>query len=186
MKKLKLILAFTICTTILFSCKDSKKTESETEINESNPSENSELDQLKTESSRLRNGGSIKTVELENGKALITYVKNYAEYKELNPQSSLTENELTEYWNTNDAIEKALVDGSVKIMKKLNFIKQVEIILPYKNKTYTIDVEKTELEKFIGKDFNEIISNWDEEFSNPYVYDETGRKNFFKKFGVIN
>lgn len=142
------------------------------------------LSKLKTEASRLRAGGSIKTVELEGKSAKIIYVKNYNEYKELNPQSGLTESELEAYWVSGDAIEKALVDGPVRIMKKLDYIDTVSIILPYKGTTYTISVNKNDLEKFVGADFQTIKSKWDETFSNPYVYNDKGRKSFLNKFGM--
>ena len=86
-------------------------------------------------------------------------------------------------WRSGDAIEKALVDGSVRIMKKLDYIDTVSIDLPYKGTTYIISVNKTDLEKFVGTDFPTIQNKWDETFSNPYVYDENGRKSFFDKFG---
>ncbi|MGV7107153.1 hypothetical protein [Flavobacterium sp. U410] len=168
---------------IMFSCGNPKSEEkAETEITETKP-RLTELEQLQLESSRLRAGGSIKSATLENGKATVKYVKDYKEYKELNPQSGLTESDLKIYWNSENAIEKALIDGSVRIMKKLDFINEVEIILPNNGKVYSIDVKKKELEKFVGSDFNEIKNNWDEKFSNPFVYNDNGRQKFFLQFG---
>lgn len=184
---------------VLFSCTENKKSNSiannsidslhpntEKVLIDNEPKKETELEQLKTEASRLKGGGSIKSVELQNGKAKITYVKNYTEYKKLNPQSGLTENNLNEYWSSGDAIQKALVDGSVRLMKKLNFVEEVEIILPFKTKIHRIDVEKKELEKFIGKDFSKITNTWTKSFIDPYVYDKNGREKFLRKFGNIN
>lgn len=173
-----------ISSMMIFSCGNPKteKTETNTEITTPKP-ETSNLEKLEVESSRLRAGGSIKKVELENGKATIEYVKDYNEYKKLNPQSGLTESDLENYWSSGDAIEKALVDGSVKLMKKLDFLDQVEIILPNKGTINSINIKKSELEKFIGTDFNTIKNNWDEKFSNPYVYNDNGRQKLFSKFG---
>lgn len=181
--KISRILIITLSSIMIFSCGNPKTEEkTESEIVETK-SEATELEQLQNESSRLRAGGSIKKTELVNGKAIIEYVKDYKEYKELNPQSGLSESDLKNYWSTGDAIEKALIDGSVRIMKKIDFIEQVEIILPYNGKIYTIDVKKSELEKFIGSDFSEIKDNWDEMFSNPYVHNDNGRQKFYAKFG---
>ncbi|MGE8527991.1 hypothetical protein [Chryseobacterium rhizosphaerae] len=178
----KIFLTITLC--ILASCNTDKKTERSEDSKitiQSHPKE-SNLEQLKTEASRLRGGGSIKTVEFKNGIAIITYVKNYAEYKQLNPQSNLSEDDLKGYWSSGDAIQKALVDGSVRLMKNLDFINEVQITLPFQNKVYAIDVKKTELEKFIGRDFPQIRNNWTKNFIDPYVYDKKGRKEFFNKF----
>lgn len=183
--KIKLLTIAIFC--ILFSCgkgeqkKDIKRNVSDTKVSTNDP----KLEELKTEASRLRAGGSIKSVELIDRKATITYVSNFTDYKEINPQSSLTESELKAYWESGDAIEKALIDGSVRIMRKLDFIDEVNIILPYGEETHEISVNKSELEKFIGTDFKSITNNWDKTFSDTYVYNKKGREAFFKKFGII-
>lgn len=145
-----------------------------------------DIEELKIEAYRLNAGNSIKNVELENGKATITYIKNYKEYKTLNPQSGLTENDLESYWSTGDAIKKMLVGSPAKIMKNLNFINEVKIILPFRNKTYQIDVKKSQLEKFTHKSISEIKDNWSNSFADPYIYNKEGREKFFKKFGNSN
>jgi hypothetical protein len=181
----KIIVAFIALSCILVSCgtpSDEAKPDHIEKIEQKNPKDEN-LSMLKREASRLRAGGSIKVVELEGRSAEIVYVKDYEEYKELNPQSGLSESELEGYWESGDAIEKALVDGSVRIMKKLDYIDIVSIILPFKGATYSISVAKTELEKFVGSDFSTIQNKWDDTFSNPYVYDDKGRKMFFDKFG---
>jgi|GEM_PF-1897510 len=147
---------------------------------------NEQLEKLKAEASRLRAGGSIKTVTLEQGVATVEYVKDYNEYRELNPQSSLTKSDLESYWESGDAIEKALVDGSVRLLRKMDFLEETNITLPYKGTTYSISVNKADLEKFIGVDLTQILANWDELFSNPYVYSDDGRSKFFNKFGSKN
>ena len=142
-------------------------------------------DRLETEASRLRGGGQIKSIKLDSSKAIIDYVGSYAEYKKLNPNSGLTESDLNSYWDTGDAIKKALNDGAVRLMRKLDFIEQVEITLPRNGKEYKIDVSKSDLENFTRQDFESIKNNWDASFSDPYVYNEAGRNQFFSKFGSI-
>lgn len=159
--------------------------EAERGVERQNP-EDDKLKRLKTEASRLRAGGSVKSVELNESKATITYVSDYSEYKKINPQSSLTAEDLNAYWKESDAIQKALVDGSVRIMRKLDFINQVQIILPYSGLIYSIDVPKSELESFLDTDFNAVVSNWDSKFSDPYVYDDEGRQKFFNRFSESN
>ncbi len=183
--KLKL-LTITILSTTLFSCanKDETKINNESETVNEALATDTKLEDLKTEASRLRAGGSIKTVELVGEKATITYVANYTEYKQINPHSSLTEEQLKAYWETGDAIHKTLIDGSVRIMRKLDFVSEVNIILPYQNNVYEISVNKPELEKFIGSDFETIVNNWEKTFYDSYVYNKEGRKAFFQKFGV--
>jgi hypothetical protein len=184
--KIKL-LTITAISCILFSCgkEENKKDIKGNVYNTKVVTIDTKLKELKTEASRLRAGGSIKSVELIDRRATINYVSDFKDYKEINPQSSLTESELKAYWESGDAIKKALIDGSVRIMKKLSFIDEVDINLPYEEKNYKISVKKSELEKFIGTDFKSIMDNWDKTFYDPYVYNKKGREAFFKKFGIV-
>lgn len=180
MKKFFIVIAVSIG--MLYSCGEStnnsdnlqKETVVETETVQIDT-----LEQLKVEASRLRAGGSIKNVELSDNIAVIEYVKDYNEYKKLQPQSSLKEADLLAYWESGEAIKKALVDGSVRLMKKLDFLNGTKVILPYKGKVYTIAVTKEKLEKFVGSDMETIRNDWNNTFSDPYVYSETGREKFF-------
>jgi len=183
MIKILLISLVTISTILVSSCGNTEKKNEEkttSEIPTASPEE-----MLQKEASRLRAGGAVKDAILENGKATIKYVRDFEEYIKINPQSSLKKSDFISYWDSGDAIEKAFVDGSVRLMKKLDFLNQVIIILPVNDKTYTIDVSKSELTKYINADFEKIKSNWDETFSNPYVYSSSGRKKFFEKFGKV-
>lgn len=97
----------------------------------------------------------------------------------------MTEKDLDAYWESGNAIEKAIIDGSVKIMVKLDYVNEVKIVLPYKGKTYSVEVNKIELEKFTDSDFSKIKDNLENNFSNLFVYNDKGRNTFLKKFGKI-
>jgi hypothetical protein len=138
---------------------------------------------LLIEASRLRGGGSIKKAELQNKTALIEYVANFEEYKELQPQSQVTQEHFESYWSSGDAVLKTIIDGGVRLMRKLDFINKVKITLPYKNSIYSIDLDKNEVEKFLGFNFEEIQNDWDNTFSDKFVYTREGREEFFHRFG---
>jgi hypothetical protein len=179
---MKKLITLLFCVLLLISCSTNQES---TETSSESLPKDTELSQLKIEASRLNGGGSIKSVELNDGSAKIVYVKNYDEYKELNPESTVDKELLKSYWETSDAIEKALVGGSVRLMRKKDFLKKVIMILPYDGINYEIEVTLEELEKFTGKTIVEIREDWDNNFSNLYIYDDSGRKKFFKKFGKI-
>jgi hypothetical protein len=166
---------------ILISCSN-KENEDKTQSEKYEVLKDDKIVKLEQEASRLRAGSTIKSVELNGKIAKISYVNNYEEYKKINPQSELTELDFKDYWESGEAVEKTLVDGSVRIMKKLDYIDEVTIVLPIEGITHTIKVNKKDLEKFIKADFSTIISNWDKLFSKPYVYDDKGRKLFINKF----
>lgn len=180
----KLLFTGLICSVIITSCQQKPENADATEPTVQATS-GSQSDQVKKEASRLRAGGSINDVKYLDGSAEITYVKDYAEYKQLNPQSSLTEQEWSAYWDSGAAVEKAIVEGSVKIMKVLDFVNQVTIHLPYQGKTYSVNVGKAQLEQFLGTSFDKVKADWENAFLNPYVYSDAGREKFFAKFGNI-
>lgn len=142
--------------------------------------------QLRKEVSGLRGGGSIKKAELKDGIVTIEYVESFEEYKNLQPQSSVTKEELDSYWDSGDAILKAINDGGVRLMRKIDEIKEIHIKIPFKDKIYSVNIKRDDLENFLGCKMDEIIENWDSLFSNPYVYSKDGRQEFFKVFGRID
>lgn len=146
---------------------------------------NENLDKLKTESSRLKGGGQIKEVKLNKNKATIIYCSNYKEYKKLKPQSNLSKKDIDNYWETSNTLKKMLVGGPVRLMKKLEFLNEVQITIKRRNQTYSVNVRKKELEKFVGKSFDVIKAGWNSNFIDPYLYTEKGREKFINKFVKI-
>jgi len=141
--------------------------------------------QLLIEASRLRGGGSIKKAELKNGVVSIEYVESFDDYKKLQPQSSVTKEQIEAYWDSGDAILKAINDGGVRLMIKINEINEVYIRIPFKDKVYSIIIKKQDLESFLGYKIDEIRDNWDKIFSDQYVYSKKGRRVFFERFGKV-
>lgn len=148
-------------------------------------SEDEKLDKLKREAFRIRGGPFVKSAELYDKKAIINFVSSYSEYEEIAPDTNLTKNDYLGYWESGDAIRKALISGSVGIMKKIDFVDQVQIILPYKKEVYFIDVSKAALEDYLRMSFEDIIDHWDDKFVDPFVYTEKGRRMFFDRFGSV-
>ncbi len=140
---------------------------------------------LKKEVKKLRGGNGIKSSVIKDKKVIVEYAKDYKEHKELNPKSRVTEEDWNAYWETKESIQKALNDASVRLMKNLDFIEETEIIIPHKEKTYAVNVSKEQLEKFLGKSFEEVKEDWLNNFSNEYVFSESGREKFFKAFGSV-
>lgn len=141
--------------------------------------------QLLIEASRLRGAGSIKKAELRNNTAYIEYVQDFEDYKNLQSQSSVTEALFESYWSTGAAVLKAINDGGVRLMRKIELLNKVSIKIPFKDDIYTIELIRKDVEAFVGYKFDDIRKNWDDTFSNKYVYSKVGREEFFRKFGKI-
>lgn len=143
------------------------------------------LSLLKAEALRQKGGGEINSIKLASNTASINYVSNYEEYKELQPQSKVNAEMFYLYWVNGDKLKKNLVEIPVNLMRKLDFLNKVELTLPRNKKTYFMSVEKSELEKFISKDFQIIVDDWTNTFYDPYVYTKENRERFFEKFCTI-
>lgn len=183
MKKIGLAIIILIGLYFVFG---DKTNGNEALVNE-DPSEeivNDTLSELELEASRLRGGVFVKEVTLNESRVDIIYTGDLQEYKTLiNPQSQMTQTELEEYWETNNAIEKMLVDSPVRMMKKFDFIDTVCVIFPYKGTVYSVTTDTNSLENFLELDFSTIQEDWTDSFVDPYVYHPVGRTLFLKKFG---
>ena len=81
--------------------------------------EKTNFEKLELEVSKLRGGNFIKDIQLEDGAAKLKYAADYDEYKQWKPESSLTKAEVEAYWESGDAVNKALVDGPARLLRKL-------------------------------------------------------------------
>lgn len=189
MKKLLVLSLFYIAMGCLTGCsKKPPETQANEQVSttpEKSLTEAEKLKALKEEALLLRGANSIKEVAHYNGKATIAYVKDFAEYQRLNPASTLTKEYLEGFWEGDDEYKKALVDGPVRLMRKLYFLEEVAMHLPYNGKTYSVKVNKPQLEAFTNISFAEIKNNWDANFLDKYVNSEDGREKFFQYFGKV-
>lgn len=133
----------------------------------------------------LRAGaGSIEGILLfKNGTLQVDYISDYETYKKINPDSNLSKKEYDSYWSTGDAIRKALIDGAVRLLIKIDELQRVDISKKYYENKYQLIVDRAELKTFLNTSFEELQSNWGKKFSDQYVYSKKGREDFFAKFG---
>ncbi|MDM1073645.1 hypothetical protein HX001_14240 [Empedobacter brevis] len=185
MKKIILILPVVL---FIYSCNSNSNNDNALKIEnkiDSSASKNDsvlEIDLLKTKTNSLRGSGSIKNVKLNDSVAEIDYVNNYNDYSKLNPQSSLSKKDFETYWYTGDAVNKALIDGAIRILRDLDFVETVKLNIPLENKYKNIELTRKDLELLTDKSFNEIKNNWTE-FNDKYVYTSEGRSEILSKYG---
>ncbi len=134
---------------------------------------------------KLRGSGSIKNASISNKTVSIDYVNGYTEYKKLQPQSSVSEEELKSYWSGGDAILKTLIEASGRVLLELDFSDMVIIKLPFEGKVYQIKVSTKQLERYTNTSKDLLLKGWSEYFVDKYVYDKLEREKFFRKFGRI-
>jgi len=161
-------------------------------ITKNNKPYSSNFEILKKNVSGLRNSGSIKVINLfsdliYDNTVWIEYVFDYEEYKELNPQIKYQKNPITKeyldnYWETGDGIEKALVDGSIRVLAECDFVDNVLITIPWYVglEINRIMISRNEFSNYTGLSLSDIKN--DGNLKDPYVYDDAIRHKFRLKF----
>ncbi|WP_312076990.1 hypothetical protein [Chryseobacterium sp.] len=135
---------------------------------------------------QLRGSTFIKEVNFEERHLEFSYIADYKKFIEHNPLTKISEDHFISYWETGNAKIKALNDGCVRILRKNPDLYSVSIKLMDINDIYSISINRDEIERFLKADFLEIENNWDDIFSNKYVYTKEYSLTFFDYFGTRN
>lgn len=133
----------------------------------------------------ITGGTFIKTISITDNKGSIKYYGSYEEYKQGNPDNLLKEEDYKNYFETGDAVEKILVSENVRLLRQFPDLTATSMVLPYDGKKYSIDLDRQEVNEYLGLKVEELISSdgsWNEKFNHPVVYDDTNRKKFFDTF----
>ncbi|MDC6156157.1 hypothetical protein HOV72_009590 [Bacillus albus] len=136
----------------------------------------------------IRGGNFIKDMKLNNNEAEIIFHDSFASYKSAKPDSNVTEELYKQYFSTGDAIEKMFVSEPVRLLRQFPDLNAVKMTLPVEGKTYNINLDRKELNSHLGfkiEDLKVEDKSWVKKFNDPYVYDKTKRKAFFKKFVTV-
>ncbi|MFP3415153.1 hypothetical protein SB773_26930 [Bacillus sp. SIMBA_074] len=136
----------------------------------------------------IRGGNFIKDMKLNNKEAEITFHDSFASYKSAKPDSNVTEELYKQYFSTGDAIEKMFVSEPARLLRQFPDLNTVKMTLPFDGKTYSTSLDRNSLNSYLGfkiEDLKVEDKSWVKKFNDPYVYDKTKRKAFFKKFVTV-
>ncbi|MFE4762221.1 hypothetical protein [Bacillus mycoides] len=136
----------------------------------------------------IRGGNFIKDMKLNNKEAEITFHDSFASYKSAKPDSNVTEELFKQYFSTGDAIEKMFVSEPARLLRQFPDLNTVKMTLPFDGKTYSTSLDRNSLNSYLGfkiEDLKVEDKSWVKKFNDPYVYNKTKRKAFFKKFVTV-
>ncbi|ENQ3106555.1 hypothetical protein ACEOWJ_002588 [Bacillus cereus] len=136
----------------------------------------------------IKGGAFIKDIKLTNNEAEITYYDSYSSFKSQKPDSNVNEGTYKQYFATGDAIEKMFVSEPARLLRQFPDVNGVKMTLPFDGKTYSINLDRKSLNKYIGLKIESLKSedqSWQKKFLNPYVYDKAKRAEYFKKFVTV-
>ncbi|WP_264447887.1 hypothetical protein [Bacillus cereus] len=136
----------------------------------------------------IRGGNFIKDMKLNNNEAEIVFHDSYQSYKSAKPDSNVTEELYKQYFSTGDDIEKMFVSEPARLLRQFPDLNTVKMTLPFDGKTYNTSLDRNSLNSYLGfkiEDLKVEDKSWVKKFNDPYVYDKTKRKAFFKKFVTV-
>ncbi|MDQ0047659.1 hypothetical protein J2T18_001942 [Paenibacillus polymyxa] len=131
----------------------------------------------------------IKSVSIKDNNVLILYYGSYSDYKEDKPDSLVKNEDYSNHLGTENAIQKILVGESARLLRQFHDLNAVSMILPFDGKTYSMDVDRNSLNKFLGYKIESLSikdGTWNDKFSDLYIYDKSNRQKFFDTFVKIN
>ncbi|MCM3206370.1 hypothetical protein [Paenibacillus illinoisensis] len=137
----------------------------------------------------IRGRTFVKEVQVGDQDITIQFFKDYKEYMASNPQSKITEDDYADYLGTGDAIHKILMEESARLLKEFPAANEIKITVPFKNKTYSVDLKEEVAEKFFNVDFNTLKTDnpedgneeWRAQVSDKY-FNKKDRQKFVDEF----
>ncbi|MDU8675342.1 hypothetical protein [Paenibacillus polymyxa] len=130
----------------------------------------------------------IKNISVKDNKGSIDFYGTYSNYKKENPSSLIKKEEYEDYFSTKE-IQKILVGESARLLRQFPDLNAISIVLPFDGKTYSIDLDRSSLNNFLGYKIESLSTedrSWNDKFSDPYIYDKSNRQKFFDTFVKIN
>jgi hypothetical protein len=118
----------------------------------------------------LSGSSFMKEATATGDKGVITFYSDYAEYKQANTKSLLTEDDYTLYFSSGAGLEKTLFEATSYLFNKIVEMDKLSVVLPFDGKVYSYDVTREQVKNYIGEDRS----------------DETIRKDFIKDIVNVN
>ncbi|PHB90669.1 hypothetical protein COE98_15970 [Bacillus wiedmannii] len=173
------LISFILCMICINTNPDRKK---------SNTKEIVTQEEFVSYAKNIRGASFVKEMKINNNQAEITFYDSFESYKTNNPDSKIDDKSYKQYFSTGHTIEKLLVSEPARLLRQFPALNSVKMTLPFEGKTYSINLDRNELNKYIGlkiEDLKVEDKSWQKKFDNPYVYDQNKRNAFFKKFVAV-
>ncbi|EOO10290.1 hypothetical protein IAW_01097 [Bacillus cereus str. Schrouff] len=136
----------------------------------------------------IKGNAFIKDMKLNAKEAEITFHDSFSAFKSAKPDSNVTEEQYKQYFLTGDAIEKMLVSEPARLLRQFPDLNAVKMTVPFEGKTYSINLDRKSLNTYLGfkiEDLKIEDKSWVKNFNDPYVYNKSKRKAFFKHFVTV-
>ncbi|MDC0761715.1 hypothetical protein POF51_13495 [Brevibacillus sp. AG] len=142
-----------------------------------------EVSRFKEYAPNLKGGQFITEAEIVNqDEAVITYA-DFATLKKTKPETGMTEADAKNYWESGDAINKALMEEPIRLLKEFPELQKVKVTLNH-GKKYTTEVDRATIEDYLKVNLVETKTDkdkWRNEIVNKFFTKEE-RAKYIEKF----
>ncbi len=142
-----------------------------------------EVSRFKEYAPNLKGGPFITEAEIVNqNEAVITYA-DFATLKKAKPETGMTEADTKNYWESGDAINKALMEEPIRLLKEFPELHKVKVTLNY-GKKYTTEIDRATIEEYLKVNLAETKTDkdkWRNEIVNKFFTKEE-RAKYIEKF----
>lgn len=138
---------------------------------------------------KIKGAAYVKIHRCTSGKGTVQFFANFAEYKTQNPTTTMTETQYDEYFSKDDNISKILINESVRLLVKLDFLDKITFQLPFDGKVYNMTIGRKTAEEYFDLDLVELKIDkdlWRDEFVGKYVYNQKERQRFMNTFVKVS
>lgn len=137
-----------------------------------------------TYTANIRGRTFVKEVLVGDHNINVEFYDTYENYISANPQSSVSEEDYTNYFSTGDEINKILMEESSRLLKQFTSADTINIAVPFDGKTYSVDLDKSVAETYFDVNFNALNSDpesWKSQLSSKY-FNKNERQKFVDEF----
>lgn len=137
---------------------------------------------------RTKGAAFIRHTRMIGKKGIVIFYKDFDTYKLENPEGTVSEERFIAFLSDRDNAEKIIINEPIRLLMKLDFLEKVSVQIHLIEVSYNIEVDRTEIQKFLDMDLAEFQLNkdrWRDEFVGKYVYDKKARERFLSTFVTI-
>jgi hypothetical protein len=149
----------------------------------------SEKDLFAKALTKIKGAAYVKSYRCLGGKGTVFFYSDYDEFRKQHPNTNLTEQTYEEYFSKDDNISKILLNESVRLLVKLEFLERITFHLPFKDRNYVMSLGRKTAEEYFDLDLVELKIDkdlWRDEFVGKYVYSQKERDRFMQTFVKVS
>lgn len=148
-----------------------------------------EIERFNSYTGKIQGSTFVKEATVSGNVATITY-STYDEFKALNPDSTISEEDYSIYWGLNDAINKVLMEEPIRILREFPGLQQVNMKIPFEGKIHKVQLDRNAIEKYLNVDLEEIHNDtsldlWREKIAKKF-FNKEERAKFVEKFVTVS